>query len=396
VVAEAGKRPLVLVCVSGGGIRAAAWTTAVLEQLENQFLANKGIAFPYQVRLITGASGGMVGAGYYAATLAAPPAAGAPTKVNRVPKVALNEMVGRVSRDSLSPLVYQLIYGDLPEMFWPFPLRRDRGQVLEERWNENLDGALDMTFAALQPGEAAGWRPSLVYSPMMIEDGRRLLFSNLDLEHLTQNCGNVLGATSALYSRDSLEFFRLFPPLLNQFRLSTAVRMNASFPYFSPAGVLPTWPRRRVVDAGYYDNYGITVANAWLFGHYDWVRANASRVVLIQIRDGASQQARTVPDERDRSTTVSRGLEWLLSPPDALLSQREWSMSFRNDQQLQVLTDYFDRLAGNLYFTTVAFEYNGDASLSWYLSREEQRSIAAEANRVGSSKDMTDLLGLWL
>src|SRR5207248_10410694 len=70
---EAGgdKGPLIVVTVSGGGIRAAVWTFVVLTELELAF-ADKGFDFPAHVRLITGASGGMVGAGYYVATLPPP------------------------------------------------------------------------------------------------------------------------------------------------------------------------------------------------------------------------------------------------------------------------------------------------------------------------------------
>ena len=57
------KPKLAVVCVSGGGVRAAVWA-AVLTRLEEAY-AN----FPYHVRLVTGASGGMVGAAYYVATL---------------------------------------------------------------------------------------------------------------------------------------------------------------------------------------------------------------------------------------------------------------------------------------------------------------------------------------
>jgi hypothetical protein len=390
---DGNRRPLVLVCASGGGIRAAAWTMAVLEQLETQF-ATRNIAFPYQVRLVTGASGGMVGAAYYVATLTTPDPH-KPGQVNRADGLTLAQMVANTNKDSLSRLVYRLIYGDLPRIFTPVPFGGDRGRVLEEAWKQNLNGALDGTFATLQPGEAAGWRPSLVFSPMMIEDGRRLFLSNLDLSDITLNTGNVLGNTQAPLSLEALEFFRLFPGSVGQFKVSTAARMSASFPYFSPAAVLPTWPRRRVVDAGYYDNYGITVAAAWLFRYADWVKDNASRVILIQIRDQVTTAARLQPEGRDESTLLGRGLEWLTSPPDGALRAREWTMSFRNDEQLRVLTEYFDRTVGNLYFTTVAFEYRGDASLNWYLTQEEQASIQSEAARVRASREMADLLSIW-
>ena len=39
---------------------------------------------------------------------------------------------------------------------------------------------------------ADGTRPSLVFSPMLVEDARRLLISNLDLTDLTWTSGDVL------------------------------------------------------------------------------------------------------------------------------------------------------------------------------------------------------------
>jgi hypothetical protein len=390
---EGHKRPMVVVCASGGGIRAAAWTLAVLEQLEQE-LAAHGIAFPYYVRLVTGASGGMVGASYYVATLQAPDRK-APGQVQRQAGLALATMLEDVCRDSLTPLVYRLVYEDLWKIFMPLPFGKDRGVVLEETWKVNLHGALDCTLASLRCGEAEGWRPSLVLSPMMIEDGRRLLISNLDLASVTRSSGNVLLNTNGLYSCSALELFRIVPSAATSFRLSTAVRMSASFPYFSPAGVLPTLPRRRVVDAGYYDNYGISVAAAWLFAHRDWIRRKASGVLLVQIRDSLSESARTRPGRTGSSTVLSRGLEWITTPPDGLFSAREWVNSFRNDEQLGVLTDYSDRTAGDLNFTTVAFEYGGDASLNWYLTHEEQQSIRQAAHGISGSQSMKDLLAWW-
>ena len=56
-------------------------------------------------------------------------------------------------------------------------------------------------------------------------------------------------AKNQLLSREGVEFFRLFPDVRDSFQLSTAARMSATFPFVSPAGDLPTKPRRRVVDA---------------------------------------------------------------------------------------------------------------------------------------------------
>ena len=66
--------------------------------------------------------------------------------------------------------------------------------------------------------------------------------------------------------------------------------MNATFPFLSPAVSLPTKNARRVVDAGYYDNTGVSVAAAWLYQYADWIVDNCSGVVVIQIRDFSSHQ----------------------------------------------------------------------------------------------------------
>src|SRR5207248_7177201 len=55
----AGAKPkLAIIATSGGGIRSAVWTTAVLNALTTGPYAIPH--FPYHVRLMTGASGGMV------------------------------------------------------------------------------------------------------------------------------------------------------------------------------------------------------------------------------------------------------------------------------------------------------------------------------------------------
>ena len=85
--------------------------------------------------------------------------------------------------------------------------------------------------------------------------------------------------------------------------------MSASFPYFSPAVPLPTKPRRRVVDAGYFDNYGVSLASAFLFSrkNTDWFRDNVSKIVLIQIRDGQSDDERTGCKDPGRQRSAEGG-----------------------------------------------------------------------------------------
>lgn len=87
-----------------------------------------------------------------------------------------------------------------------------------------------------------------------------MLISNLNLGFLSHAMGNLLNSQDHVYAYPAVEFFKLFPDEVSRFEIAMAVRLNASFPYVSPALYLPTDPYRRVVDAGYYDNYGIAVA----------------------------------------------------------------------------------------------------------------------------------------
>lgn len=357
--AENQKRPLVVVCVSGGGLRAAAWTVAVMQELERSFAQmvdgsgrSMPVDFPCHVRLVAGASGGMVGAGYYVANLPAPPE----SPLRRSEDV-LSAQYAAITQDYLTPIVHAMTYHDIRSLFSPFGRPHDRGQALEAAWKKHLSGALEQSFARLRPGEEAGWRPSLVFSPMLVEEGRRLLISNLDLRGVASNDGTIIqaerdGQTDPTlparkllnrFSYESYELFRLFPgpEVRQQFRVATAARMSASFPYVSSAPTLPTDPRRRVVDAGYYDNDGVSLAASWLFSgsNRDWLRKNASKILLVQIRDGASEERRKLQDwPPDDTTPITRGLEFLTTPPTALFNARVGSSSFRNDGLLEILS----------------------------------------------------------
>ncbi|MFL5329063.1 MAG: patatin-like phospholipase family protein [Gemmataceae bacterium] len=379
------KRPLVVVCVSGGGIRAAAWSTAVLHHLEMAF-AKEQIDFPCHIRVFTGASGGMVGASYYVANLPNPPLSPLVRSVRQ-----LDEQYAAITTDCLSPIVHAMTYQDVRSTFSPFGRPRDRGQALEATWTANLQGALDQPMNRLAEGEKDGWRPSLIFSPMLVEDGRRLLISNLDLRGVASNDGSILQEKrdeqtdlSLLlqkdlnrFSRESFEFFRLFPQpwIRHSFRLATAARMSASFPYVSPAPTLPTTPRRRVVDAGYYDNDGVSLAASWLFSgsNRDWLRRHVSKIVLIQIRDGDSEGSRKMDETYcDSSNALSRGLEVVSTPAVALATARVSSSTYRNDGLLEILSQ---QLISELQ-TRPMRDHLRSAELE-ILKRAKERQIAA-------------------
>lgn len=406
-----GRKPkLVIVTVSGGGIRASVWTSVVLRKLE----ATLGSDFPYHIRLITGASGGMVGGSYYATTLVPPPEEvlrGDHADFAQLHGTTIEDFVNRMATDQLDAVAGRMLFADLPGTLSPFAKKGDRGRTLEQtwiRWTGGPDSPLARPLQSYAADERLGWRPTLVYTPMMVEDGRRLLISNLDLAFATRNVGGLLLEPSSrkierpaiqggdfdlsiheeddVFSLSAVEFFRLFPRA-HDFQITTAARMSASFPWVSPAINLPTLPPRRVVDAAYYDNYGVNLSSLWLSKMSAWLEENTSGVLVVQIRDNVSQGARTEIDfDRiqpetsmlDRlvwhgsSRLIRPGLQAITTPLIGVTNARVWTMAFRNDEQVDLQDLLFDEKRGSDFFRTVVFECPVEVSLNWKLSDRER------------------------
>src|SRR5262249_12619847 len=136
----------------------------------------------------------------------------------------------------------------------------DRGLRLEEAWRRGLGGALDVSYRELRGQERGGKYPSLIFSPMMVEDGRPLLISTLDLGSLVRTPEEA----DARKGFPAVESFKPWPEHGWDRQTGTAARLSATFPYLSPAVTIPTLPPRRLVDAGYYDNYGMDIALGWV------------------------------------------------------------------------------------------------------------------------------------
>lgn len=425
----AGKPKLVLVTATGGANRSALWTAKVLHELHRDPVL--GGAFPKHLRVITGASGGMVGATYYVGSL-------------QDDGVLPDTFDPRdVAQDFLTPIINGLVFWEVPLLFVPTDsYDRDRGEMLDRAMEGDvplarkevrarLHDVFARSFADLAAGERAGWRPSLIFSPMLADDGRRVFISNRHVPFLTVNRGEFLfpasgpgfaaaadgGPTPAIdptkppagrgrtgtdeqevYSRPGVEFFALFPAARDRLRLSTAARMNATFPFLSPAVSLPTDPPRRVVDAGYFDNTGVSVAAGWLYEHADWVAANCGGVVVIQIRDSAShlENRYLALPAGDRGSVVPS----LGAVVSAVGHARTASASYRNDGDLRKLSDYFQMNGPEVrqFFTTVVFERRSEeVGMSWYLSDVDKAAVTSswDTGAVNPNQESLAKLQAW-
>jgi Patatin-like phospholipase len=391
---DKSKPRLVLIATSGGGIRAAVWTAVVLEGLLAEIPGEGPGQKPGlldHVRMISGASGGMVAAAMF---------------VGDYPNIHQPgwNMSDRLAKDSLTPAMDAMLFHDLPALFRWGQLKTDRGRVLEQAWYDNTRDSsgrspLEMTFENIHDDEKGGLRPSLVFSPMLAEDARRLLISNLDLNELTEaKCARLrpddLNEDPWMLSLSALELRRLFPEALKM-KLGTVARLNATFPFVTPGVSLPTKPPRRVIDAGYFDNFGVDVACMWLLQHHDEIVATTSGVVLIEIRayrngfmrrhiqdakeeieqpDGPGGANRYFTPglsmKRREQASLFDGLAEVSTPFQGLVQNWSRGTLYRDDEFLEFAGRLFNGNAriGDTkppFLTTVAFECDTDAALSW-------------------------------
>jgi hypothetical protein len=397
------KPKLAVVCATGGASRAAYWTARVLDRLGRPEMLP---GFHDGVRLITGASGGMIGAAYYLRWRQEflrdnpeMPVASLPQKptdwVEEMPTDALSAVASHIGLVSVA----QALVPRLPE-----PLDLDRGQVLEMQWPQ-----LQHPFLDYRRDEGLGAIPSVVFSPVTVDDGRRLIISNLGLERLAINWGEELDAVKSgpsVYSIAAPEFYRVFGAAGKDLNLATAARMSATFPIVSPAVNLPTDPPIRVVDAGYYDNYGVNLAVAWIFKNRNWLERNTSGVALVQIRAFRGRKERLGP-AAGGGDALANGIQFFSTPLEAFAGARDSTPMFRNDEEVAALAEVLTRdcRQNNLphfSFATVIFELTSqvrldtstdewpfhqvddkarnappvtDVAMTWYLSRPEKRSM---------------------
>jgi hypothetical protein len=395
--------PLILVCVSGGGIRAASWTAGVLVRL-----AQAIPTFVERTWMITGASGGMVGAAAWVSNH---------SRRRQEPGTARLDFETIADADGLTAVARALAFDDIPRSILPVVNHANRGFELQRVWkdlDEQQGGttAFAQTVAELRKGEEEGQWPSLVFSPMIVEDGRRFLISNLKLRTVTRAindwvavfpggpAGQTPVSTSAFHAEEVLG------EPWKHLSLGTAARLSASFPYVSPATVLPTRPRCRVVDAGYYDNYGVDIATSWLRKALEknprWLEANVSGVMVVQIRDGVrtarkeparGKQMHLPPDDTSCVGRLMRALEGVTSPIAGLFAAREAGMDFRNDAQLEAVMEAFRR--AHIPVATTIFELKGELALSWRLSSAERNALGEQLESNPIKKKIADV-ARWL
>ena len=373
------KPKMIISCVSGGGQRAALWTMNVMmnadKVMDGEFMKN--------CALITGASGGMIGAAYYRELYLR----------SLTDSIYLQDKkyLTNISKDNLNPVIFSLLVNDAFMSFRKYEYAgkeytKDRGYAFERNLNANIDNVLDKRIQEYKVPEEDGIIPTLLLSPTVANDGRKLYvtsrpFSFMNIEENSTENSKIRG----------VDYLRLFEKQdASHLSFMSALRMSASFPYITPTISLPSRPRMEIMDAGIADNFGVSDALRFLYVFRNWINENTSGVVMVIIRD-------TEPNEEIRSRSIPSLTDRITYPIASVYNNLGNIQDRNNDVRIEQAKEWFN---GGL--ETVEFIYDSKrdnteqerASLSWHLTTKEKKSIINNIRTVPNKKALRDLRAL--
>jgi len=357
------KPKLVLVCVTGGGARSMLWSYKCM-QVADSICGGQLIK---HTQFMSGASGGMFGLAYLRELV---------LRSQTDSTINLNDpqYVEDLGLDVLNPIGTSLAVNDWFIRFQKFRdgeyiYSKDRGYALEQQFNLNTNGFVDKRLGDYAEAERTAIIPTMVFSPSIINDGRSLYICSQPVAHLTFNHPSILKG-QALQS--GVEFRRLFEAQnADNVWFTSVLRMNATFPFISPAVSLPSDPEIEVMDAGFRDTYGASIALKHLYALRAWVAKNTSGVVLIQIRDS--------PKLEPIVKNTSRSLACLIMNPLGHIYDNLFVMQdFINDDQTVIAHNW---LGTDLEVIDLELQRNEfeAISLSWHLTTKEKHMVLRSA-----------------
>jgi hypothetical protein len=348
------KPKLVILNHSGGGSRSAYWTMRAIPFADS---VCNGRLWQHTV-LMTGASGGMVAAAYLRELMLR----SADGRVNlNDPRYAEN-----IGKDLLNPVMLAATTGDWFIRYrrlndGQFSYSKDRATALEEQLQRNTEGAFDKRLEDYILPEKLGEIPLMILSPTIANDGRRLIIGSQPYSFLCST------AETEDRIQENVEFSHLFSEHdAMRLRFSSALRMNATFPYVTPMAVLPSEPAIEVMDAGIRDNFGWKTTCRFIHEMRNWIDCNTSGVVIVQVRD--------LPRDKDLSEHSSTLMNKFSAPLGGIYGNLTRTQDYNGDEALRLL-----KREVNVPIETIQFQLEQSrdlqVSLSWHLTQSEKNYI---------------------
>lgn len=374
------KPVLVLINTSGGGHRSATFTMSVLQHLDS--ITNGTIM--KKAFLISGASGGMIGATYFRELY---------LRQQQGKKVKLRDKkyVDDITGDLLNPLFSSFVARDLIAPAQKFKAGnheyvKDRGYAFEEKLNQNTRGFLNKQLKDYAADEQAANIPLMFFNSVVTRDSRKMIISTQPVRFMMQGWQDTTRMPAM--DPDAIDFASFFAQQdPYELRMLTALRMNATFPVVLPNVWLPSDPVIDVMDAGLRDNYGQETSIRFMETFDEWIKANTSAVLILQIRDrgaGAWEYPYLSDDISDHATKPF------------LLLQHNWfkMMEFFQNDMLSYYADHEGRNVHKITFQYAGGNEEKKAALNFHLTKREAKDIMASVFSPYNTESSQKLLTL--
>jgi hypothetical protein len=354
------KPKFVIVNVSGGGSRSALWTFLVLRQLDSLTQGD----FSNSIQMITGASGGMLGASYYRELVLRNTLT---DTVNLVDK----RYVNNISKELLNGLSTAITTRDIFFKYSKFEYNgryylKDRSHAFELQWHRNTDFITEKTLGDYEKFERNATIPVMVFSPTLINDGRRLLISSVETGFYQS--AYKIKIDDYFAGVEDLEYsvlMRDFDP--KSTRYSSVMRMSATFPYILPMTKLPGNLDYHVMDAGIRDNQGTKTTLKFLNVFEEWIAKNTSGVLIVRIRDVMRHSPKNPSDNFGI-------LDKMFLPLGNMLNNFIALQDYEQDDQLSLITDNY-----KVPIKVISFDLrdrkDNEIALSFRLTNYEKRMV---------------------
>lgn len=358
---------LVIICASGGGQKAALGTMRILQEADR---VTEGRLMAHTM-LMSCVSGGALGASYFRELYW--------RKQQKLPiDLYDHQYLDKIARNSLNPVIFSLLTNDIlldlnRVQYNGMTYRRDRGYALEHQVNKQTGFVLDKPLKDYRLPEFESRIPMMILAPTIINDGSQLFISPHRVSYMSTDFreGVVAEKDGKVKGIDFMRFFETQGA--EDVCFMSALRMNATFPGVLPSVSLPSRPAMEVIDAGLFDNYGITNAVQFLYVFRDWIADNTSGVVLVTIRKSKKQK------EITRCATKSL-FQQLTKPINGIYTAWSSIQDIRNNGLLELANAWLKTQVVEVEFQYThpdTSKHTGTdvRSLSWHLTTAEKQNV---------------------
>jgi hypothetical protein len=372
------KPKLIITNSSGGGSRSALWTFTILQK-SDEFL--KGDLSKH-VQLMTGASGGMVGASYFREILLR-------YKKGEIRNMYSGNYRENISKDLLNKLCFSLSTNDLLFRYQSAIINgnkytKDRGYAFEQQLHENTENMLDHSLGYYSQYEREGIIPVIIYSPTIVNDGRRLLISSQSLKFITNPIKDSKAIPTSFENIDYQSYFKTNNP--NCIRFSSVIRSQATFPFVLPMVTMPTDPGVQLMDAGLRDNYGTKAMLEFLAATNKWIKENTSGLIILQIRD----TKKLLNKETYHQVSL---IDKITLPFGNMYKNFTKTQDFDQEQLLQNGINSYTFPVDVVTFN-LRENKTDRISLSWHLTKNEKQKIERAFKSSGNQHSLQKLKNL--